>query len=111
MTTGELITLIIVFTIAAVLLLFGIRSFLERGFLLNNTYLYASKEEWKTMDKKPYYKQSAIVFCLLSAVFFVIGLSLVIQNDRIFLLEIPLIAGVISYVTVSTVQINKQAKR
>ena len=110
MTTGEQITLIIVFSIAAVLLLFSIRSFLERGFLLNNAYLYASKEERKTMNKKPYYKQSAIVFCILSAVFLVIGLSLLLQNDIFYLLEIPLIVGVIIYAIVSTVQINKRTK-
>ena len=54
MTVSELITLIIVFFIAGMLLLFSIRSFLERGFLLNNEYLFASKEERKTMNKKPY---------------------------------------------------------
>lgn len=110
MTTGELIALIIVFSIAGVLLYFGIRSFLERGLLLNNAFLYASEKERKTMDKKPYYRQSAIVFCILSVVFIVIGLSLVLQNDKIFLLEIPLIVGVIIYAIVSTVQINKRAK-
>lgn len=111
MTTGQLVTLIIVFMIAGLLLFFSFRSFLERGFLLNNAYLYASKEERKIMNKKPYYKQSAVVFCILSAVFLVIGLSLVFQNDKIFLLEIPLIAGVIIYAIVSTVQINKREKR
>ena len=111
MTVGELITLIIVFFIAGMLLLFSIRSFLERGFLLNNEYLFASKEERKTMNKKPYYKQSAIVFCILSAVFLVTGLSLLLQNDKFFLLEIPLIVGVIIYAIVSTVQINKRIKR
>ena len=111
MTTGELIIMIIVFSIAGVFLLFGIRSFLERGFLLNNAYLYASKEERKTMNKKPYYRQSAIVFLILSAVFLVIALSLMLQKDKILLLEIPLILGVIIYAIVSTVQINKQTKR
>ena len=106
-----MITLIIVFFIAGMLLLFSIRSFLERGFLLNNEYLFASKEERKTMNKKPYYKQSAIVFCILSAVFLVTGLSLLLQNDKFFLLEIPLIVGVIIYAIVSTVQINKRIKR
>ena len=111
MTTGELITSIIVFFIAGVLLLFSIRSFLQRGFLLNNAYLYASKDERKTMNKKPYYRQSAIVFCVLSALFLVIGLSLVFQNDKVLLLEIPLIVGVIFYAILSTVQINKRTKR
>ena len=110
MTTGEWVTLILVFSLAGALLRFGVRSFLERGFLLNNAYLYASKEERKTMNKKPYYKQSAIVFCILSAVFLVIGLSLLLQNDIFYLLEIPLIVGVIIYAIVSTVQINKRTK-
>ncbi len=110
MTTGEKITVIIVFSIAGMLLLFSIRSFLGRGFLLNNAYLYASKEERKTMDKNPYYKQSAIVFCILSATFMVIGFSLLFHNDKLFLFEIPLIAGAIIYAIVSTVLINKRTK-
>ncbi len=111
MTVGELTTLIIVFSIAGILLVFSIRSFLERGFLLNNAYLYASKEDRETMNKKPYYRQSAIVFCILSAVFLVIGLSHLLQNSKLLLLEIPLIACAIIYAIVSTVQINKETKR
>ena len=110
MTAGEWITLIIVFSMAGVLLLLSIRSFFERGLLLNNAYLYASKEERKTMNKKLYYRQSAIVFCVLSAVFMVIGLSLLLQNDKLFLLELPLVAGVIIYAIVSTILINKRIK-
>ena len=110
MTTGEWITVIIVFSIAGALLLFSIRSLFEKGFLLNNAYLYASEEERKTMNKKPYYKQSAIVFCILSAVFMVIGISFLLHNDKLFLLEIPLVAGVIIYAIMSTVLINKRTK-
>ena len=108
---GELITSIILFAFSGVFLIFGIRSFLGRGFLLNNAYLYASEEERKTMDKKPYYKQSAVVFCILSAVFLVIGLSVVLQNDKIILLEIPLIVGAIIYAIASTVRINNRTKK
>ena len=111
MTTGELITLIIVLFLTGVLLLLSIRSFLQRGLLLNNAYLYASKEERETMNKKPYYKQSAIVFCILSVVFLVIGLSIVVHEDKILLLEIPLTLGAITYAIVSTVQINKQKEK
>ena len=111
MTIGELITSIMIFALAGVLLLLGIKSFLEKGFLLNNAFIYASKEERKTMDKKPYYRQTAVVFCFLSAVFLVIGLSLVLQNDKIILLEIPLIIGVIVYAVASTIIISNQAKR
>lgn len=107
----QLIASIMIFAFAVMLLLLGIRSFLEKGFLLNNAYIYAAKEQRKTMNKKPYYRQTAVVFCILSAVFLVIGLSLVFHNDKIILLEIPLIAGVIIYAVVSTIRINKQEKR
>ena len=111
MTTGEWITLIAVFVIAGVCLFLGIRSFLERGFLLNNAYIYASKEERETMDKRPYYRQSAIIFSVLCVAFLVIGLALIVKNDKLFLLEIPLFVGVIVYAVISTLKINRQRKR
>ncbi len=58
-----------------------------------------------------YIHQPAVVFCILSAVFLVIGLSLVFHNDKIILLEIPLTAGVIVYAVASTISIARQAKR
>ncbi len=111
MTAGEWITAIILFMIAGAFLILGIRSFLERGFLLNNTYIYATEEERKTMDKKPYYRQSAVVFCILSAVFLVIGLSLLLKNDKLLLAQIPLSAGAVVYAIASTVHINKKTRK
>ena len=111
MTADELIALIIIFAIAGILFLLSIMSFLERGFLLNNAYLYASKEERKTMNKKPYYRQSAIVFCALGVCFLVAGLSLVLHQEKLLLLEIPLIVGIIIYVIASTIQINKEVNK
>ncbi len=78
---------------------------------MNNAYLYASGADRKTMNKKPYYKQSAIVFCILSAVFFVIGLAVVLENDKLFLLEIPLIAAAVICAVVSTAKIGNQSKK
>ena len=60
------------------------------------------------MDKKPWYRQSAIVFCLLSAVFAVLGLSIVLQNGKLMLLEIPLFAATVVYALVSTVRIGRK---
>ena len=111
MTTKDIITLIIVFIIGGACLFFSIRSFQERGVLLNNAYLYASKEERATMNKKPYYKQSAILFCILSAGFFVIGISILLKNEKLLLLEVPLIVSGILYAIISEVQIEKQIKR
>ena len=111
MTADELIALIIIFAISVILFLLSIMSFLERGFLLNNAYLYASKEERKTMNKKPYYRQSAIGFCALSVCFLVVGLSLALHQKKLLLLLIPLIVGIIIYVIASTIQINKEVNK
>ncbi len=110
MTTSEIITVIVVFVIAVVLAVISYRSFKNRGFLFNNAYLFASKEERETMDKKPHYKQSAIVFLLLSVVFIVIGLSIVFNDSRINLIEIPLIIGVLVYAIISSIQISRNEK-
>lgn len=109
MTSSELFAAILVFIIAGIMAILSFRSFKERGFLLNNAYIYATEEERKTMDKKPHYRQSAIVFCLISIVFIIIGLSIVSHNYRLELLEIPLVAGTIIYAVVSSVKINKKA--
>lgn len=60
------------------------------------------------MNKKPYYRQSAIFFFILGGVFIVIGLSFVLKDDSILLVELPLISGAIIYAIVSSVQIGKQ---
>ena len=109
MTTAEWVIAIIVFVLAGGFLVLGIRHFTERGFLLNNAYLYASRATRETMDKKPYYRQSAVVLCLVSGIFAILGLSLVLRNDRILLLEILLVAAVIVYALASAVRIGKRS--
>lgn len=106
MGIGELIIAIIVFAIAGLLLFISIRHFNERGYLINNAYIYASKEQRKTMDKRPYYRQSAIVFGILCIAFIVIGLSVILQNSMIMFLEIPLFIAVIVYSIISTIKYN-----
>ena len=111
MNTTEWIVAIIAFLIAAGMAIISVRSFKNQGFLFNNAYIYASKKERETMDKKPYYRQSAIVFLILCFAFIVIGVSVVLRNSRITLLEIPLILGAIIYAVVSSVQISKKEKK
>ena len=61
MSTSELVVVITVFIFAGIVLIIGIMHFMERGFMVNNSYLYASKEERASMNKKPYYRQSAAI--------------------------------------------------
>ena len=110
MTTTELIVAVIAFVLAVTAAFISVRQFMEKGFLFNNAYIWASKKERERPDKKPYYRQSAIVFCLLSAVFLVVGISIVLKNNKIQLLEIPLIGAVLVYAIISSVIIEKRLK-
>ena len=107
----ELAAAIIAFVLAGILVLISVRHFAEKGFLFNNAYIWASKEQREKMDKSPYYRQSAIVFALLSAVFIVIGISILLQNYKIQLLEIPLIIGALIYGVVSSKSIERRTKK
>ena len=104
------ITSIILFVISALLAGSSIRHFLERGYLLNNAYIFAPKTERDSMDKKPYYRQSAVVFLLMSAVFMVLGLAVLFEDTKFELIEIPLIAGAVIYAVISEVKIEKKSK-
>lgn len=111
MATTARIGIIINFVLMVFCVFISARQFAEKGFLFNNAYLFATKAERAKMEKKPYYRQSAIVFCLLGAVFFVSALSIVIQIKKLLLLEIPLFVGIIIYVITSSVKIGRQTKR
>ena len=110
MTTIEWIVAIGAFLIAIGMAIISVRSFKNQGFLFNNAYIYASNKERETMDKKPHYRQSAIVFLILCLIFIVIGVSVVFRDIRINLLEIPLVLAVIIYAIISSVQINKKER-
>ncbi len=108
MTTTEWITVIVTFSIAIGMAIISFRSFRNKGFLFNNAYIYASKQERETMDKRPHYRQTAIIFLILCLVFIVIGASVILKDSRINLLEVPLLLTAMIYAIVSTVQINKK---
>lgn len=111
MTAAEIVVAVIAFVLAGISAFISARQFAEKGFLFNNAYIWASKEEREKLDKSPHYKQSAIVFALISAVFLVIGISILLQNYKIQLLEIPLILGALIYAFISSVRIEQRTKR
>lgn len=67
------ITEIIIFIVLILISLgFFIPSYFNlkgRGFLFNNTCIYASQKVRESLNKKPYYRQSGIVFVCLGALF------------------------------------------
>ncbi len=104
MRTGEWIPAVAAFLISGTFAFPSIRHFLERGYLLNNAWIFATKKERESMDKKPHYRQSAVAFCLCSILFLIIGLSIVFHNSKISLLEIPVVIAAIVYAVVSSIR-------
>ena len=86
------------------------RSFKEKGFLFNNAYLYASKEERATMDKKPHYRQSSIVFLMIGIIFLLNAMSSLWTNSWFSYMAIVFALIAIIYAIVSSVMIERHKK-
>lgn len=91
---------------------FGISyfQFQEKGFLFNNAYLYASEEERRTMNKKPYYRQSGIVFFLVGFIFLLNILELLLAMSWLFYLMLLLCAITLIYAIISSIKIETAKK-
>lgn len=106
----DVIVAAVLLFIAAGLLVIAVFSFREKGFLLNNAYIYASPEERVKMDKKPYYRQSAWVFLCLSVTLLLSGTALLTGWERLYPLSSVLMAAAVVYAVVSAVRIEKNRK-
>ena len=102
-----IIGIIFVFAFAVVCGIISFFSFKEKGFLFNNAYIYASKYERERMDKRPYYRQSAIVFMLISIMLTILGILMVLQLDEIIpIVVIPFAIVTVIYALVSYIKIG-----
>lgn len=110
MRTVEVITIVILFLISIGAFIIGYFQFKEKGILFNNAYLYASKEERATMNKKPHYRQSAIVFTLLGVIFLFYAVTLIFRSGWLFLIDLVLIILLLVYAIVSSVMIARKNK-
>ena len=107
---GKIITAIILGLISLLCLIFGIRQFMGIGFLLNNAYIYASKEGREKMDTKPYYRQSGIVLCLISLIFTINALDVILQTNWLIFCVLGVVICSIAYAIISTLKILKKDK-
>ena len=108
---GEMIAAILLFVTAVVGFVLSIRSFREKGFLLNNAYLYASKKEREKMDKSPYYRQTAVVFLGIGILFLLFGLAVLLKADRLIYIADAWIVILLLYAVCSTVSMEKRKKQ
>ena len=107
----EIIIAGVMFLVAAGTFVLSVRSFLEKGFLFHNAYLYASKQEREKMNKTPYYRQSAVVFFLIGMIFTVNGLALLLDWEWNLYAVLAIAVVAIVYAIFSTVAIEKKKKR
>lgn len=107
----EIIIASILFAVSVFLFFMSARSFMEKGFLFNNAYIYASKQEREKMNKKPHYRQSAIVFLLLGLLFLLIALAVLLEANWISYVGIALVIVTLIYAIVSSVIIEKNNKQ
>ncbi len=102
---GNLITAIIVMLLAMGCCVISILQFREKGFLFNNEYIFASKQEREKMDKKPHYRQSSIVFAFLAIIFLCLAIEIITETRWLLNLIWILSALVIIYAIVSSIKI------
>lgn len=72
-------------------------SFAERGFVFNNAWIWASREERERMDKKPCYRQAAVAFALIAALFFCMALECVLTTGWLWGVVAILCVAVLVY--------------
>lgn len=99
---------IALFIFSFILLVWGVLSLFNKGFLFNNAYIYANKKEREQMNKKPYYIQTGIVFILLSIASCLEGFNALLRYDVFFVLFIILIVVTLVFAIVSTIYIDKK---
>ena len=103
----EIIISSILFLVAVGAFIMSYYSFKEKGFLFNNAYIYASKQERETMDKKPHYQQSAIVFLMIGVIFLLNGVSVLLAANWIFFFVIAIAIAAIIYAIASSIVIER----
>ncbi len=107
----EIIIASILFAVSVFLFFMSVRSFMEKGFLFNNAYIYASKQEREKMNKKPYYRQSAIVFLLFGIVFLLLALGVLLEAYWISFVGVAVVIITLIYAIVSSITIAKNNKQ
>lgn len=102
---------IVLFVISVFAFFVSIRSFMEKGFLINNAFIYASKQERDAMDKRPHYRQSGVIFLLIGLIFLLNGLNLLFETEWIIHAVAAIMIFAVVYAIASSVRIEKNNPR
>ena len=104
------VIIVICFALSLAALVISLRAFQEKGFLLNNAYIYASPEEREKLDKKPWYRQTAIAFLLISIIFALLALEVWLDAHWLFFGVLALSVAAVVYAIASSIAIEKKTK-
>ena len=78
--------------------------------MLNNAYGYASQKQREKMVKRPYYRQSAVVFWMVGAMLLLFTAEVVWRTGWLSLLAFTITAVVVVFAIASSVYIAKKYK-
>ena len=107
---GKIIGVIVLGIVSIACFIFSYLQFNERGFLFNNAYIYASKQEREVMDKKPHYRQSGIVFIMIGIIFAINAAEILLKTGWLFYVVIAITVIAIIYAIASSIIIEQNKK-
>ena len=93
------------------MLFLALEALKRRASCLTMHILYATEEERKTMKKKPWYRQSAIAFCLFSIASILMVLHMIFGNKIFLILQVITIIGAVLYAIISSVIITRRENK
>lgn len=106
----DIVGVIILAVIAIACFVISYFQFNEKGFLFNNVYIFASKQERETMEKKLHYKQSGVVFLLIGIIFLLLSVDMILQTGWLFYCIIMISVVAIVYAVISSITIESRKK-
>ncbi len=104
----DTIVVIVLLILSIIAFIISVRSFREKGFLFNNAYLLASEQERERLNKKPYYRQTGIVFLLIGILFVLNAVEVFLNTGWIYYIIAVVVIGTIIYAIVSGIKIESQ---
>lgn len=92
--------------LALIFLILSIAQFKGIGLPLNNAYIWSSKEDQKTMEKYPLYRQSGIAFAICALLFLTMALECIFVTVWLWFLVCVLTVVLLIYAISSTKNIH-----
>ncbi|MCI9214540.1 MAG: DUF3784 domain-containing protein [Oscillospiraceae bacterium] len=116
MSVGQIICCMIFLSLSASAFVISALQFLEKGYLLNNAYFWASPEAREQMDKnkeskRPYYRQSGAAFMLAGLLFLIEAVHIATGWIWTFAAFILAVIVTVVYAVVSSVRIERRQRK